>query len=374
MSGYWHPDAAQTALLQAALCPGTAAGAAWLRWNPALRLDTVDLGAYRLLPLVAENLRQQAPGMVLPALGRITGIQRRHWYANQLLFQHVYPLLEHLQVAGVPVMLLKGMALALTVYPNPGLRPMEDVDILVPTGRAAEVIGRMRQWGWRPSRPLPDNLEAFLWCASSAEFLGPQGGKCDLHWRLLPQPLALDADQAFWQAARPLSWRGLSLSCPALGDLLFHVCVHGAAWNAVAPIRWVADAQLILRQAPTLDWQRMLELAHRHERIPHLRDTLAYLGAAWQLTVPAALRDSLQGWPLTWQQRAEYAQGCLPLTRRRRLSLLVHRYLRWRRAWHQLPVPHRPHVDALRWLQLILGLRRRRDLPLHCWRRWRALA
>ena len=36
--------------------------------------------------------------------------------------------------------ILKGAPLAFSIYPNPGMRPMDDIDILVPLGRAREAL------------------------------------------------------------------------------------------------------------------------------------------------------------------------------------------------------------------------------------------
>ena len=56
-------------------------------------------------------------------------------------------LLDHLQAAGCPVLFLKGLALSPLVYPGDGLRPMRDIDILVP--RANEKPGGESHQGTR---------------------------------------------------------------------------------------------------------------------------------------------------------------------------------------------------------------------------------
>ena len=50
---------------------------------------------------------------------------------NAQLYQELPKLLSMLQAGGIPVIVLKGAALAETVYENVALRPMNDVDLLV---------------------------------------------------------------------------------------------------------------------------------------------------------------------------------------------------------------------------------------------------
>lgn len=58
----------------------------------------------------------------------------------QEIFSHPSP---------IPIVLLKGGALAFTLYPDPALRPMADVDFLVPPERVSEAAARLRARGYR---------------------------------------------------------------------------------------------------------------------------------------------------------------------------------------------------------------------------------
>jgi hypothetical protein len=86
-----------------------------------------------LVPLVYASLRQAAPSDQVPPSvtdslrqlyrrDTIRGIARRELLRATLL---------RFSEASVPVIVLKGAALAALVYPSPTLRPMADVDLLV---------------------------------------------------------------------------------------------------------------------------------------------------------------------------------------------------------------------------------------------------
>jgi Uncharacterised nucleotidyltransferase len=58
---------------------------------------------------------------------------------NLIRARHLSDILRLLDRDGVPVVVLKGMALLDTVYDDPGLRPMEDIDLWVPPQHLAEL-------------------------------------------------------------------------------------------------------------------------------------------------------------------------------------------------------------------------------------------
>ncbi|MCA1552816.1 MAG: nucleotidyltransferase family protein, partial [Chloroflexi bacterium] len=84
---------------------------AWREYRTALDLDHIDHGSQRLLPLLYRNLL--ALGIDDPLLTRIKGVYRYHWLRNQLQLQFLATLLRALDESGVPVLVLKGAALAL---------------------------------------------------------------------------------------------------------------------------------------------------------------------------------------------------------------------------------------------------------------------
>ena len=59
---------------------------------------------------------------------------------NQMIFKDLESLSHLFQEAGIPLVVLKGACFALTIYPDIGLRPMGDLDILVPASRLADAV------------------------------------------------------------------------------------------------------------------------------------------------------------------------------------------------------------------------------------------
>ena len=190
-------------------------------------------------------------GVEDPHLARLKGVVRRAWYDNQRLFHGVGTALDALEAAGVRAILLKGVPLVLQCYPEIGLRPMEDVDVLVEPGRAAEAVAALEQAGWpsdsnrdRPwDRPFGEQMLHQVNCRSA------DGFPIDLHWRYVPW-IARDGsgqDPGLWARARPLDVVGHHALSPSPDDLLLLVILHAyrAGW-ATAP-RWIADTTFLVR-------------------------------------------------------------------------------------------------------------------------------
>ena len=97
----------------------------WLAFIPQAEM-------HGLAPLTYRHV--QTCGAQIPADARLQlqGLYLRHKYANQSLRAVLGEMLAALHEAGIEMLVLKGAALAYTVYPEPGLRPMRDLDILVP--------------------------------------------------------------------------------------------------------------------------------------------------------------------------------------------------------------------------------------------------
>ncbi len=104
----------------------------YLRQQAANQTDWNTLPeVHGLTPLLYTHL--QSAGVAVPAAVQqqlqVRAIQHNH--ANQVRAKALAEALVAFQTAGIDVLVLKGAALAHLVYPQPGLRPMRDVDVLV---------------------------------------------------------------------------------------------------------------------------------------------------------------------------------------------------------------------------------------------------
>jgi hypothetical protein len=84
-------------------------------------------------PLLYVSIKKLGRESDLPAncLERLRISYFRSDTANQLALEELKALVAELDKATIPVVVLKGGALATTLYPEPSLRPMSDLDLLI---------------------------------------------------------------------------------------------------------------------------------------------------------------------------------------------------------------------------------------------------
>ena len=360
--GFW-PTREQTLLLRAALLTGPPAIAAYRSWRPIAVLDRLDLGSRRLLPLLARNLEHH--GIRDPDHARLDEICREARSRNVLLMARLRLLVASLLEAGLHTMVLKGAALLLLrYYSEVGLRPMSDLDLLVPSHEAGRAMALLRRAGWSPPLEAPERVVPVT---HSLLFRDTDGVQLDLHWHVLWECCGPGMDDDFWTAATATAVDGAptKVLCPA--DQLFHACVHGVAWNPVPPLRWIADAMLILRATPDLAWDRLVQQARRRRLVLPLLSGIAFLRDVLDAPVPDGTLAALRALPVSSLEQLEFRTRARPWGRFGALPRLFCHHLRLR----ENPGHPRGLLGFPRYLQRLYGLPHLRDLPPELWKRFR---
>jgi hypothetical protein len=180
-----------------------------------------------------------------------------------------------LAARGVRPMVVKGAALGGVLYPDPAVRPMGDIDLLLPRGALARLVD------------LPGLLRA------AGVDAGPFEIEEDHHDLTMDGILPIDLE-AIWQAAVPASFAPEAALVPCLEDQLLLTavsCCRNSFWNLVL----VLDAAEMLRQhRDRIDVDRLAERA-RAWQLEWALDTLLGLAEAlFGEAAPAALRARLE--------------------------------------------------------------------------------
>jgi len=298
------PNACQERLLQASLWEGEKARSAWEAWVDQLDFDNIDPGSYRLVPLLYKNV--SALGIEHPLLPRLKGIYRNTWCRNQILLFKLKRLLSLFEKEKIPTLLLKGIPLSLLFYEDWGLRPMDDVDLLVPLPKAEEAIHLLQKEGWTAQYEI--SPRKIILNMHGEVFTDPQKVEADLHWHVLHYGLSKKADRSFWEGAIPIlldSQKTLTLN-PT--DHFLHLAAHGAlGGGATPPIRWLADTTILLRKERfALNWERLINEAKRTHLVGPVKDTLFYLKEHLALPVNEKALQVLSGFPISLKEKALY--------------------------------------------------------------------
>ncbi len=78
---------------------------------------------------------------------------------NTFLWKKLKPILKSLEKKKIPVILLKGIALGVTIYPSVGIRPMGDIDILIKDKDILEVNEIFKSFGYKAADIDPQNIK-----------------------------------------------------------------------------------------------------------------------------------------------------------------------------------------------------------------------
>lgn len=146
--------------------------------------------------------------------------------------------------ADIPVLFLKGTALAVRLFGRIELRDAVDIDLAVAADNLPSAWRILDQAGYRriiPRQELsPETRRLFVWAAKdSFHRHGDHGMVVELHWRLsddLPDPGVPPLRR--WQEVAAM--RGEPLATLADEELFIYLCTHGAA-HLWARLKWLVD-------------------------------------------------------------------------------------------------------------------------------------
>jgi hypothetical protein len=181
-----------------------------------------------------------------------------------------------------PPVLLKGISVCEQHYPEPHLRPMRDIDFLMEQDAIPAVESILRRLGYRQCSGRPAAFYAGH--HHSCPFLHPDTGVwVDVHRALFAPGGELGSDTTFWpeNLKTQLRWsefRGRPVRRLSDEIQIVHLACHWArGLRAVGGMVAMADLAYLLRNAPTVDWDRILEWTHASVASRHLGLLLTYL-------------------------------------------------------------------------------------------------
>lgn len=250
-------------------------------WDALLALTTRDR-AHAAMWARAQG----AEGVPADARERLRRLSMVAAFRQGRLEGRLADALDVLAAEGVPVLLLKGAALAAGVYGSFAARPMADLDLLVPAHAAARAQHRLRADGWTPAADA--GLDALY---AGHHHLAPlvdaagSGVVLEIHVQPLPRghPFAFGARE-MWRDAVPVRVAGHASLAPSAVHQVLHLCLHFAwghalrsgAWRTLRDVRTLAE-----RAAP--DWAAFAALA---------RTARAASCAYWTLRLARELMDA----------------------------------------------------------------------------------
>jgi hypothetical protein len=303
--------------------------------------------------LVHERAEQESVAPLLYSILRDSGILPgwyekklrkvyiRYGFHNARLLQQLQYVVRDFTEHGIPIIILKGAALAETVYSNIALRPMVDLDILIHRTNIERALQVLDQMGYKLVDP---EVHPGILAQYENELLLHKLGAVDialeLHWSLLDSPHYQQklAMKWFWQTAETAQindTRGLVLGPEAT---LLHLSSHLMLHHYGRGLLWQHDvAEVLVRNRSRIDWEMVMNKAQNFDLVLPLQHVVAHVNDHWLLEIandillslsnlqPSSREQQVFGWltaedrpvaqrfwvdlatSASWKQRLEYA-------------------------------------------------------------------
>jgi len=287
------PVPAQTWLLRACLLDGEAGREAWRAWH-ALAGDAKAAmvedrwSVKRLLPALYVALRRNGVVVDATLLSYLKLAYVREQMRATTYRRICAEMVAVLGAAEVPAVLLRGGALAATVYDDPAVRHCHDIAFLVQPDDIARGAAALRAAGLTPLAHAPSEVAPYA--ALRHETSLP----VELHGRLLSVARYDLPWSEVWPRTRAVRVGSVTARVLSPADSLLHVCCHAFYSASRESLRWVMDAWHIVRREGAVDWEQLFASTERgHLALPMLV-TLRYLAESLGADVPDGVLGRLE--------------------------------------------------------------------------------
>ena len=266
-----------------------------LAW-PVITQQAYDHGTF---PTLVRNLgRLGWPRVPEETRNGLECSERLNAVRNRLLARGVGGVLARLVRAGIPVVPLKGVALAESLYGDVALRACSDVDLMIPASTVGHALALLRADGYREAdryqvstaeidRLLRSNMEYCL-LSPPASFRYLLEVHWDIAWRWQADSRLLDH---LWAEVRRATVLGIDAWTLSPEWELLYLALHAARhrWSA---LKWLVDIHEICVRGG-IDWAGVEGRAQRFglERALHL--TLGACRALLGTPLPPTLEGHL---------------------------------------------------------------------------------
>lgn len=264
---------------------------------------------HRLGPMLHHKLSRFADMVPLGVRDQLKASQRKHAMRNLKIYRELVTVTRILEAANIPSIALKGAYLARFSYPDPGLRPMRDLDLLIRPEQVIAAFELLKRHGYQSVHEAGLPEAHFLLNEHLSPLASPEGIAIELHHRLIS-----DAHSAFSAGLEDALWArnilnevgGNQIRFLCAEDLLLHLCIHATYRHQfnLGPLALTDIAFLV--ETNQIDWPVFLNACGNWQRgaLSLLYLAKLRLGAKIPEEVIAPLCGN--NVDAAWQKSAEY--------------------------------------------------------------------
>lgn len=219
----------------------------------------------RVTPFLWYRLKQKRLEAFVPetADAALRESLRVNTLNNLRLNGELSKLLGALEKENIPLILLKGIVLANTVYESIGLREMNDIDVLGHPADLTRIADILAESGYMPVQPV--DVDIAMQTGHHLPRLIKNGfAGFEIHWNLTRAGESYSIDpRGLWERAVPMQIAGRETLMLSPEDLFLHVCLHTSYQHPfIFGLRPFCDiAGMVDHFGSALDWQTVMNRA-----------------------------------------------------------------------------------------------------------------
>jgi len=264
-----------------------------LDWNYILENGSF----YNITPLLFHNLKGIADEHAIPepVMDKLRQSHRFAGLRNMQIYGELRRILRMLKNERIPVMLLKGVALAKTIYPDIALRPMSDIDLLVKKTDLHAVAEVLTKAGYialldRPASFYEKHHHLMPYVKWNKSIM------IEIHHNIAPEPLMsrIDAD-CLWHGTQIVDVAGINALTLSPENMVLHLCIHLSEDFYVERMKILVDVSEAIRcYGKNLNWHSIIGKSNKYKAGDRVYYSLYLAREIMDSVIPAYVLNSLE--------------------------------------------------------------------------------
>lgn len=284
------PGRADTLLLRACLQSGEVGKKAcktWLKENTEPKQAINKESTKALLPLLYSALQSHEIAVNSAFLTILRTSAVREEVRTNTYRSICRNVLTALADNKIPTILLRGAALADTVYAAPALRHSHDIDILSEPSNWDSIVVLLASLGFVPIQ------NETLTCCPKIILEHKTRLPLVLHRNLFEIPFYNPDLSQLWSRTESHVIADVAARVLSPTDALLHLCGHASYSPSRDSFRWITDAWFLIDRRRDLDWELLLACAQQQHLTLPLAVGLDYLSKDLNAPIPLKFLESL---------------------------------------------------------------------------------
>ncbi len=278
-------------------------------YDEATWAELVKRARYHGISLLLYAALEKKEWCDVPSFVRVglLDLYRSSALASATAYYELNALIPLLNASNIPLIVLKGAAVAKWLYPVSALRPFADLDFLIPQTHVEKMSALLQAQGYVSGNELARGFRAAYYSEMAFHKNATPRTAVDLHWNLFVplyyrRRMSLDW---FWQHTQAFSFGAQPARILDATAQFIHLAVHASLNHQNAPrLIWLYDLALLLtHKANELDWDAAIAYTHSAQLAYSVHAMLRQTIETWHLEFPPERLAAFRPTNLHWRER-----------------------------------------------------------------------